>query len=179
MLKKSIINCLLVCWLVVMAIDAAPWTCQFHGKLKQDLDPYLDVTGLWQGGWQLFAPEPDKLNSSLTAELVFADGEKVFLNSPKWRELSAWQRLVRFREAEFVDGITTDWNSCAWPTYADYLRRTTPHPNNKDLKATEVLLIRNWVDIMPPNSFTVTEFPEPPEQTSTFIMFAEMYDQED
>jgi len=51
--------------------------------LQHELDPYLDVTGLWIGGWQLFAPEPDKVNSYLSAEVRFADGKAAFIRSPQ------------------------------------------------------------------------------------------------
>lgn len=179
MLKKYLINFFLACWLLVMLIDATPLLTLRHGKLKNALDPYLDVTGLWQGGWQLFAPTPDMINASISAELAFSDGSKVVVDTPKWRELSAWKRFTLFREAEFIDSARLDGNSCVWPGYCEYLRRTIKHPTNPESKATEVLLIRNWVDIAPPNSFTVTQFPEPPEQTNRFIMFAEMYSDEE
>lgn len=79
MLKKIFINCFLVGWLLVLAIDSAPILGKWHQDLKDELDPYLDVTGLWIGGWQLFAPEPDKVNSYLSAEVRFADGKAAFI----------------------------------------------------------------------------------------------------
>ena len=50
MLKKIFINFFLIGWLLVLAIDSAPITGQWHQQLKDQLDPYLDVTGLWIGG---------------------------------------------------------------------------------------------------------------------------------
>ena len=178
MLKKTLINCFLIAFLLVMAIDSAPWVGTWHGELKQKLDPYLDATGLWQGGWALFAPTPDMNNASVSAELNFADGEQVIYRSPEWRKLSAWERFVRFREAEFIDKIRSDANYCVLPSYSEYLHRTISHPTGKDLKATEVIVSRHFVDIGPPNSFSITQFPDPPEQTETFIMFAEVFEQE-
>ncbi len=175
MLKKTLVNCFLMTWVAVMFIDVAPETCDFHRTVKGKLDRYLDAGGVWQGAWKLFAPNPDSFNGSITADIGFADGKRVVLKSPEWRKLSAWERFKEFREAEFVDGMLDKSNSCAWSTYAAYLQRTVSHPTNPDLKPTEVVLIRDWVDIAPPNEFNIKEFPDPPEMTSTFVFFAEEY----
>lgn len=175
MFKKLVINCFIAAWLAVMFFDAAPETCDFHRTVKYKLGNYLDVVGLWQGRWNLFAPAPDSVNGSITAEIEFADGEQVILKSPEWRKLNAWERFVTFREAEFIDGIRVDRNSPAWPTFAAYLQRTVPHPTKPELKPTEIFLIRDWVDIPPPNEFNIKEFPDPPEMRSTFVFFAKEY----
>ena len=40
----------------LMLLDAVPQYTLLHGKLRDWTDPVLDVTGLWQGSWTLFAP---------------------------------------------------------------------------------------------------------------------------
>ncbi|MFK7770110.1 MAG: hypothetical protein AB8B55_23070 [Mariniblastus sp.] len=189
MLKKSLVNIFLVGFLLVMLIDPAPripasiagvelpQLRKWQGQLKDGLDPYLDATGLWQGDWRLFAPSPDKINASVTAEVAFEDGKIVLVKTPNWREISAWERFVKFREAEFVDGVRNDNNRAIWPTYADYLRRTVKHPTDEKQRVTEVLLSRRWANIAPPDEFNILEFPEPPMKTGSYIMFVKRFKQ--
>ena len=218
MLKKYLINFFLVCWLLVMFIDAAPskqfgiakgidveeelismppkdWAddpyyeigvletvyvpvTNWHFELKKIFSPYLYSIGLWQGNWKLFGPEPDKVNVTVSLELVFADGTTLVLDTPQWRELSAWKRLCLFRESEYVDELRVDGNSCIWPPYVKYMREITRHPTKREEKAIEAVLSRRWVEMGPPNSFTVTQFPEPPEQTNSYIMFVDTFEPE-
>ena len=175
MLKKTLVNCFLLTWLVVIAIDAAPEIGIGHRYLKDKLDPLLDKTGLWQGQWKLFAPEPDQINVGITAEITYGDGQISVWHSPQWRSLSAWQRFLQFRHAEFIDNVRKDENSCVWPSYADYLARTVPHPEGLDVQPTNIVLSRQWVMIPPPNPVNISEFPEPPPYNGSYIFFAKDY----
>jgi hypothetical protein len=172
MSKKNAINCFLVIWLLTLAIDAAPELGGWHKKLKENLDPYLDVTGLWQGEWKLFAPEPDKINVAITADITFSDGREVAWRSPDWRSQSTWQRFLSFREAEFIDNVRKDGNAGAWPTFADYLGRTVLHPEHPELKPTKIVLTRHWHLVPPPSPENIHQFPEVPEMDSSHIFFA-------
>ena len=175
MVKKILINVFLVVWLIVMAIDPAPQLGQWHQKLQDALDPYLDVSGLWQGRWLLFAPEPDKVNIELSAEITFPDGAHVQWHSPKWRTMSAWDRFLRFRESEFVDNVRRDVYRGVWPTLSDYLSRTVSHPVNPQLKPSKIVLTRHWIIIPPPNAKNVRQFPEPPEPNDYFAFYKKEY----
>lgn len=172
MLKKIFINCFLVGWLLVLAIDSAPILGKWHQDLKDELDPYLDVTGLWIGGWQLFAPEPDKVNSYLSAEVRFADGKAAFIRSPQWRSLSASERFLNFRKAEYFDKIRLDNNAPAWPALCEYWGKTTDHPDGLDIKAKEIILKRNWVVIPKPTPENLIQFPTPPKCNRNYIIYA-------
>jgi hypothetical protein len=178
MFKKILINCFLVGWLAVLAIDAAPEISPGHKALKDRLDPFLDVTGLWQGGWGLFAPQPDKVNIRIHADVTFSDGREVAWHSPDWRSLSAWQRFLRFREAEFVDKVRLDEHVNIWPTFADYLCEQIPHPEKPSLKPTKIVLTQEWVKIPPPNPVNARKFPEVPAMENSFVFFAKEYHDE-
>lgn len=173
--KKIVINCFLLTWLTVLVVDAAPEMGKWHKYLKENLDAYLDVTGLWQGEWQLFAPEPDKINVSITANVTFEDGREVVWESPGWRSMSAWQRFLGFREAEFIDNVRKQISSPVWPSFADYLVRNVKHPDDPELKPTMIVLTRHWVLIPPPNPTNVSQFPQAPAMNENFIFFAEDY----
>ena len=172
MLKKIFINCFLVGWLLVLAIDSAPILGKWHQDLKDELDPYLDVTGLWIGGWQLFAPEPDKVNSYLSAEVRFADGKAAFIRSPQWRSMSASERFLNFRKAEYFDKIRLDNNASAWPALCEYWGKTTDHPDGLDIRAKEIILKRHWVVIPKPTPENLQQFPVPPKCNRDYIIYA-------
>lgn len=172
MLKKILVNCFLIGWLLVLAIDSAPITGQGHQYLNEKLDPYLDVTGLWIGGWKLFAPEPDKVNSYISAEVRFADKRSAFIRSPKWRELSALDRFLNFRKAEYFDSIRLDTNAPAWPALCEYWGNTTDHPDGLDIPAKAIIVKRHWVVIPKPNQENLLQFPAPPKCNRDYIIYA-------
>ena len=172
MLKKIFINFFLIGWLLVLAIDSAPITGQWHQQLKDQLDPYLDVTGLWIGGWQLFAPEPDKVNSYISAEVRFADKKSAFIRSPQWRLMSAPERFISFREAEYFDKIRLDNNAAAWPALCKFWGNTAEHPDGLDIPAKEIILKRHWVVIPEPNQENLLQFPAPPKCDREYIIYA-------
>lgn len=174
---KILINCFLIVWLLVLAIDAAPEVGDWHRGVKNNLDAFLDVTGLWQGGWTLFAPDPDKINVAVQADITFSDGRETTWRSPVWRSMSTWQRFLRFREAEFIDNVRRDGNSCVWPSFANYLGRNVSHPDNPELKPTKIVLTRDWFLIPPPNPDNIIQFPEVPKMNCSDIFFAKEFPQ--
>ncbi len=148
-LKRRLTSLFLGAWLLLLFVDALPRTSLFHQRLKNWVDPFLDVTGLWQGTWQLFAPEADKIDIRVTAEIRYADGSTRSWKSPDWRDLSRWQRFVNFREMEYYDAVRRNQNSPAWASLADYLARTVPAEGGSSIKPTKVTLARHW-SLVPP-----------------------------
>lgn len=175
MLKKTAVNLFLIAWLSVLLIDATPTCGVYHRQLKDRLDPYLDVTGLWQGNWQMFAPSPDRVNVALVVEAEFEDGTLVVERSPDWRSLSVWQRFVRFREAEFVDSICKSSSRLAWEAFGEYLHRTVKHPTDPTLKPQVIYLLKESAIIEPPNEESLKDFPAPPAMTEGVPFFADDY----
>lgn len=142
-------NLLLGAWLLLVLVDALPRTSLLHQRLKNRVDPFLDVTGLWQGTWQLFAPGPDKIDVRVTAEISYADGRTRSWQSPDWRDMSGWQKFVNFRAMEYYDTVRRNENSAAWESLADYLVQTVPAPDGSSIKPTKVTLARRW-SLVPP-----------------------------
>ena len=131
-------SALLALFIAVIALDACPAFFRTLDRAKSAIDPLVDVTGLWQGSWQLFAPDVDKVNSRVSAEILFSDGTTVRWNSPDWTKLAPLDRFMRFREAEFYDNIRRDSNSGAWPSFADYLARRAVPPGRYDSRPAHV-----------------------------------------
>ncbi len=172
--KKILVNGFLVGWILILLVDSSPVIFNWHREVKNQLDPYLDITGLWIGGWQLFAPEPDKVNSYMSAEVRFKDGKSAFIRSPRWRELSMVQRSIKFREAEYFDKIRLDVNGAAWPALCNYWAETTEHPDGLDVAVREIILKRNWVEISRPNDKNLLRFPTPPNCNRNMIIYAKV-----
>lgn len=148
-LKRRLTSVFLGAWLLLLFVDALPRTSLIHQRLKNWVDPLLDVTGLWQGTWQLFAPEADKIDVRVTAEISYADGSTRSWESPDWRNLSSWQKFVSFRSMEYYDAVRRNDNSAAWDSLVDYLTRTVPAAGGSSIKPTKVTLARRW-SLVPP-----------------------------
>jgi hypothetical protein len=131
----------------LIVIDATPNLGTLHAKLRSALDPVMDVTGLWQGSWQLFAPDVDKLNVRVEAEVLFSDGERTIWRSPDWPRLGGWQRFMLFRHQEYYDNIRMDQNRGAWHSLAEHLARTVRPPSGAEATPARVTLKRQWAQI--------------------------------
>lgn len=148
-LKRCLTSLFLGGWLLLVCVDALPRTSLLHQRLKDWVDPFLDVTGLWQGTWQLFAPAADKIDIRVTAEISYADGSSRWWESPDWRDMSSGQKFVHFRAMEYYDTVRRDENRAAWESLADYLARTVPAAGGSSVKPTKVKLGRRW-SLVPP-----------------------------
>jgi len=148
-MKKWATQIFIMTVLGVFVLDAIPAYWKPHRYLQAALDPIVDITGLWQGRWTLFAPV-DKENTYLTARLYFDDGSVHFWRSPEWRAMSGWEKHVMFRQGEYFDSIRLNANQAAWPALADYLARTHGQQSNEGTLPTRVELTRHWCTVKAP-----------------------------
>lgn len=133
----------------LIVLDASP-RVGLLAELAAVIDPVMDITGLWQGPWNLFAPDVDKLNVRVSAQIVFASGQQTAWRSPDWERMSVGDRFLAFRHQEYVDNIRLDDNAGAWVPLADYLSRTVVPP--KSGPVLRVTLTRHWAEIPPPET---------------------------
>ncbi|MEA5512000.1 hypothetical protein VB715_19695 [Crocosphaera sp. UHCC 0190] len=150
-IKKSLINSFIVFILFLIVTDALPETSLVHRYLKQAIDPLLDKIGIWQGTWQLFAPDVDKSNNRFLAEITFSDNTQGIWYSPNWSKMSIEERFLKFRHMEYYDSIYFEGNSNAWQSLADHLSRTIVSADNPDAKPIKIILIREWANIPAPS----------------------------
>lgn len=144
-------NVFIAAVLLLMLGDGVPVYSSWQGALKRALDPIADGTGLWQGSWKLFAPNVDRVNVAVSAEVFYADGHREVWNSPDWATLPFSTRFTRYREGRFIDKVRLDTNRSAWPGLARYVARTHPHPEDPGIPVTSVRLIRRWGETPPPS----------------------------
>ena len=145
-LARSAIVAVVLC---VMVIDALPRINRFHSDLKGWIDPAVDVTGTWQGSWNLYAPRPDTLNERLLAVVDYSDGTQQFWVSPDWREKSAVGRFVTFRQLEFYDDVASNATPDILRALADEIVGSVPAPA-RGVSVAQVTIERLWSDIADP-----------------------------
>lgn len=146
--RRVLVDVLIVIVVVVFALDMMPCT---PAVIRRGLNPLLNVTGLWQGTWNLFAPVPDFRNHRIRADFFYVDGTHRVWTSPDPRSQSAWKRFVGHRESEFLEKVWEDENNTARPGFAQQLveEQRQLHPDDGPLSRVELSVI--WGDIPPPS----------------------------
>lgn len=144
------VNLFLAGFLAVLAIDGFHVGSGAHQAVENVLNVPLAVTGLWQGPWRLYAPDVDKDNLRLKADLAFADGATATWSSPDWSQLSALQKFRHAREINYYNAILLADREPAWDALCAYLARSVPHPDGKAVAVVQITLSLRGAKIPPP-----------------------------
>jgi hypothetical protein len=83
------------------------WTmpdCAIKERFQTPYRYYMLPLGLWQW-WAVFAPNPLRENRVLEAEVVDAKGLIHIHEFTKIGDLTAWQKLGRYRNPKFTDNM--------------------------------------------------------------------------
>lgn len=124
--RRRIVSGLIILVLAVMSIDALPSNTRFHDELKERVDPLVDLTGTWQGSWNLFSPNPDSRNEELFATIDYSDGSSQTWSSPDWRSRSPFHRFLSFRELEYYDNVVSGASPRLFARLADHILESVP-----------------------------------------------------
>lgn len=119
-MRRRVTNLFLVALLGLLLLDGLPSYSKWQDRGKEFIDPLLDVTGLWQGTWDLFAPEIDRQNNGIEVRVTVRDSNPVTWRSPEWSEIPWGHRAWKIRRMEFFDRIRSDRNRSAWESFARY-----------------------------------------------------------
>lgn len=177
--------------LVAIAVDTAP-AFRFISPLQSFLRPALDLTGLWQGEWPLFAPNPIVNNGWISAEffqqgnsapLLASDGKPLSWNSPIWSECNFVEKFYRFRHVNYFNRVAFRGQNVL-DDLSDYVARkelgpefrfveTIPNegepegePNQGNTRAIELRLSKNGLNIALPEDGNL---PPPEEITWVYV----------
>ncbi|MHB2016108.1 MAG: hypothetical protein ACYCW6_04095 [Candidatus Xenobia bacterium] len=73
--------------------------CALRGRLLGIEAPYMLATGSWQN-WNMFAPDPPRINFDLEARIIYADGSSEVWDFPRMQDLGLFQKSLqeRFRK---------------------------------------------------------------------------------
>jgi len=165
---RCLVDGFVVVLLALFALDTMPCTPQ---TIRGWIQPLLNVSGLWQGPWTLFAPVPDSRNHRLRAEIRFVDGTQRIWQSPEWQTRSTSQRFVGHRESELLEKIWEDDNSPAWTAFTQDLVRRELSQMVSHPELERVVLTVIWSDVPPPSGerWTLTRDDRKPLQERTFF----------
>jgi hypothetical protein len=119
------VNAFIAAVLGLILLDGLPFV---PPRIRGAIDPVVDKVGIWQAGWNMFAPTVDTANSRYSADIEYADGTIAHWNSPDWRNQSPWQRFIDSRYFEYLDNVALELNIDAWPALADHIARVHPGP---------------------------------------------------
>jgi hypothetical protein len=109
--------------------------------------PYLRWTGLFQK-WDMFAPDPSKLNNYVGAVITYRDGTRSLWNFPRMENLGFFEKYLKERYRKYAnDNLRLDSNSALWPDAARYIARVNNQPSNPPIT---VGLVRYWSVVPPP-----------------------------
>jgi hypothetical protein len=159
--RRIAVNAFIAVALAVIVVDTLPQSPEaLHMAMIRTLKPL----GLDQGMWNLFAPNPDRANTRLRAEITYRDGEKREWRGPDWAKESAWDKWVGHRRFEWYDHIVLQQSSAALESWCRHLARLErPELPNAD-RGAEVRVIyeqavipsaelRPWQSIRQPAKF--------------------------
>lgn len=162
---------------VTMLIDGLPDYVPGIPTLSRWLDPVVDVTGLEQTSWKLFAPDPDHVNSYVEAIVTYDDGSTSTWSTPSWRNRTLLQKLMHARWHKAADNVRLDSWRRAWPAFAAYAARQA-RPPAPGLRPVSVELVRHWWVVPPPQrrSAALRRFGELPPRREDFPGSKSYYD---
>lgn len=139
-------NAFIALLLIVILIEGFPFSAP---RMREIVNPFSKSLGIYQWEWNMFAPEPDVVNTRLSAEIEYYDGTVVNWSTPEWRKLSYFQRFMQFRDHEYLEKMGDLTFSKHWPRFADYLVREHGDPQAQ----SEVKVVRIFTQM--------AEIPEP------------------
>ncbi len=153
--KRSVTTVFIVIHLIAIYSWAMPPASGSWNGPKRFIDgifrPYLLFTGLWQG-WDMFAPDPLRINTYLEADITFEDGSTARWKFPRMEHMGKFRAYYKERWRKWAaDNVRLDRNSGLWPDAARYVARIhakMPSPPK------QVKLIRFWADVPPPERWS-------------------------
>jgi hypothetical protein len=143
----------------LMLLDAVPQYTLLHGKLRDWTDPVLDVTGLWQGSWELFAPTPDHVNVRIGAMMTWQSADNTYWLQPDWHRMTPLERSRHFRQMSYYDSLAKSADKTAWAEFCQHL--ANEKTANADNTLTSITLFEQRDVIAPPSQAWRTAYSEP------------------
>ncbi len=136
--------------LLVMTV----WLLPYNVPLVQTLVPpegggwvrdYVVWTGFEQS-WQMFSPDPDTRDLTITAQVTLRDGRVVSYLFPRMRDMTLGEKYRRERMRKYLE--IANYKETLWPPMAVYAaRRCNTIPGDPPVR---VALIRTIRDVPPP-----------------------------
>lgn len=121
---------------------------RFRDWLLTPFRPYISFFGFWQR-WSVFAPDPKKWSTYLTAVITFRDGAIRNWEFPRMEKLNPLEQMFKERYRKWaIDCVNDPAVSFIWPDTARYIARLY---NNDRNPPVSVSLVRHWEMIPRPD----------------------------
>ena len=146
--KRFVVNSFIAVILLSIVVDTLP---QSPEAVRGAISPWLVRLGIRQSAWNLFAPEPDHVNTRLKAEIAYRDGERREWRGPDWSQVSPREKWVGHRHAEWYDHVALQGGSAAWEPWCRYLARAQ-RPDLPDAERVAEVRVIYQEAITPPAS---------------------------
>lgn len=117
-IRLPLCNTFIVVVMALILVDALPFMPR---RLRALTDPIMQKTGLTQGEWSMFSPQPDHKNTRFSAAIEYSDGSFGEWHSPAWRKQSLWRSFTDSRYREYLDNVSVPLSEPALPALADHI----------------------------------------------------------
>jgi hypothetical protein len=170
--KLYAVNAFIAALLPVIALDMLPQTPL---GLRMILEPWLMRSGLYQGPWLLFAPDPDRTNHRLLVEITYRDGEQRSWKCPEWRDERPVEAWWGFRRRQWHTHLLFQEASQAVRPWCRYLARTQ-RPDMPDAdQGAQVRVIYYESTVPAAEERPWTSWREPAEFKDALILTTELF----
>ena len=157
-MHRRILNAFLAATVIVITIDTLP---QSPPALQRAVTPLLVRLGINQGPWNLFAPEPDRTNTRISAEITYRDGEQRTWQAPDWSRASAWDKWVRHRHVEWYDHTPSYKHGQMYEAWCGHIARAARPDMDAADQGAEVRIIVAEATIPPAEQRPWRSFRDP------------------
>ncbi len=148
-LGRPVLSAIILFHLIVITVWAFPVDTPLIVNLRRAVSPYMLWSGLFQR-WNLFAPEPVKIDVYVDALVTLHNGEQRAWTFPRMEELSYAQRYAKERYRKFVgEYLRVDSYAALWPDAARHIARKYANPANPPVL---VVMARHFSEVEPPQS---------------------------
>jgi hypothetical protein len=141
--RRGAISVFLLFHLLAIACVAMP--LQSLSGVKAFFMPYMRWSGLFQS-WDMFAPDPQSMNSYLKAVVITRDHHLKVWSFPRMEEMSRWERFRKERYRKFAEVLPQPQFAPLWPDVARHVATFVADPGDPPEK---VVLIQFLSEIKP------------------------------
>lgn len=114
------------------------------GRIYRPIDSYLSFFSTYQS-WNMFAPEPSRLNLFVTAEVEFSDGSKDTYNFPRAKELGLIDKISYGERYDklMTSSLYREDHDFLWDDTAKFVLRKLKTKNFHRIPL-KVHLVKHW-----------------------------------
>jgi hypothetical protein len=155
--RRGVISVFILFHLIAITCMAFPFDLPPIRNMKDLVKPYMVWAGLFQT-WDMFAPNPEAVNSYIKTVVISRDRHMHVWSFPRMEELGFIERYRKERYRKFSDVLPQPQNAPLWP---DVAAHAATQFNSQSDPPEKVLLIQFESDIRPATDGAPDPAPRP------------------